>query len=157
MPYAGVSKGPLFVHHEGRTSVLTTVYSPHAASTMTTPEDRGAATNNLRFKRRKTTHTKRARINDEGPATNNNEALDATSVQNAPEPVQDEEDSVPNLKEILRNRKRPRDRPKDATRRPEVSHMDPEHGQVDAPKQDRYTSRFVAQTGQVVDSSDAQM
>lgn len=116
---------------------------------MTAQSDDSAATN-LRFKRRKTTHTKRARTDYDGLPTIDNEDHDAASAPNALE-----EETAPNLKEIMRNRKRPRDRFKDTAHRSETSHLGP--ALVDVPKQDRYTSRFVAQTGQVVDSSDAQM
>jgi hypothetical protein len=68
----------------------------------------------------------------------------------------DEDESAPNLREILRSRKRPRDRIREATRKPE-----PAQSQAlvvaDAPKQDLYATRFVAQTGQVVDRDDRQM
>ncbi|KAH6643870.1 hypothetical protein C7974DRAFT_8370 [Boeremia exigua] len=115
-----------------------------------------STTPSFSFKRRKTTHTKRARTNDAatqpGEQTHN-----AAPPADAPEDAQDETESVPNLKEILRNRnrKRPRDRPNDGARKPETSQT--ELVQVDAPRADQYTSRFIAQTGQVVDSSDAQM
>lgn len=122
---------------------------------MTTREDDSTATS-VHFKRRKTTHTKRARADDgSNPAKPSNETPDATLALDAPEPAQDDDEAVPNLKEILRNRKRPRDRLKDTARKPEPGQT--ELVQVDAPRQDRYTSRFVAQTGQVVDSSDAHM
>ncbi|KAJ8105778.1 hypothetical protein OPT61_g9975 [Boeremia exigua] len=116
---------------------------------MTTEAD--DSTPSVSFKRRKTTHTKRTRT-DDAPATTN-AALDATP-DDAPEAAHEEE-SVPNLKEILRNRKRPRDRIKDAARKPETPHT--ELQQADAPRAGPYTSRFVGQTGQVVDSGDAQM
>ena len=121
---------------------------------MTTVDDDNTAPS-FRFKRRKTTHTKRARIDGDAPTTRSNQTPDAAPAHDAPEAVQDEEESMPNLKEILRNRKRPRDRLKDAARKPETSQT--ELVQVEAPRADQYTSRFVAQTGQVVESSDAQM
>ncbi|KAF2625050.1 hypothetical protein BU25DRAFT_460537 [Macroventuria anomochaeta] len=121
---------------------------------MTTVADDSTAAN-FRFKRRKATHTKRARIDDDIPSKPNNQTPDTATAHDAPDAVPDEEEPVPNLKEILRNRKRPRDRLKDATRKPGPSQT--ELVQAEAPRPDQYTSRFVAQTGQVVDSSDQQM
>ncbi len=106
------------------------------------------------FKRRKTAHKKRARTDDDALIGPTDSVLDATA-SNAPEAAQHEDDSVPNLKEILRNRKRPRERVKDVVRKPEAQHT--ELQQADARPTNQYTSRFVGQTGQVVDSSDAQM
>jgi hypothetical protein len=112
----------------------------------------------VRFKRRKTTHPKRVQLEDDAPAISISQAPDAATLNDAPLPpraVNDEDESVPNLKEILRNRKRPRDRLKETARKPEVSRT--ELAQVDAPLPDQYTSRFVAQTGQVVERDDKQM
>lgn len=120
---------------------------------MTSVEDDSAAPS-LRFKRRKTTHTKRARIDDDTATTPGDQAINAVAPHNAPEAVQDEEESVPNLKEIIRNRKRPRDRLKDVSRKPEPQ---TELVQAEAPRPDQYAGRFAAQTGQVVDASDKQM
>jgi hypothetical protein len=120
---------------------------------MTSVEDDSAAPS-FRFKRRKTTHTKRTRIDEDSATTPDTQAFDATAPHDAPEAVQDEEESVPNLKEIIRNRKRPRDRLKDVLRNPE-SQID--LVQVEAPRSDQYAGRFAAQTGQVVDVSDKQM
>lgn len=108
----------------------------------------------FRFKRRKTVHTKRTRTDDPPSTASHHAAVDATTTD-APEPARDEQEPGPDLKEILRNRKRPRDRPKETVRRPEVEQA--EVGRGDERRSDRYTSRFVAQTGQVVDSGDAQM
>lgn len=121
---------------------------------MTTTADDDTAPN-VSFKRRKTTHTKRARTDEDAPTRSTDTALDAATTSDAPRAAQNEKESVPNLKEILRNRKRPRDRVKDTARKPEA--LQTELQQVDAPRTDKYTSRFVGQTGQVVDSSDAQM
>jgi hypothetical protein len=112
----------------------------------------------IRFKRRKTTHPKRVQLEDDAPVISTSQTPDAATPNEAPLPpnhVNDEEESVPNLKEILRNRKRPRDRLKETTRKPDVTTT--ELAQVDAPRPDQYTSRFVAQTGQVVERDDKQM
>jgi hypothetical protein len=112
----------------------------------------------IRFKRRKTTHPKRVQLEDDAPVTSTSQTPDAATPNDAPSPpddVNDEEESVPNLKEILRNRKRPRDRLKETTRKPEATRT--ELVQVDAPRPDQYTNRFVAQTGQVVERDDKQM
>jgi hypothetical protein len=121
---------------------------------MTTVEEDSTAPS-FRFKRRKTAHAKRACIDGDAPTIAEDQSPDASTSRDAPEVVQDEEESVPNLKEILRNRKRPRDRFKDVTRKTEVPQTD--LVQAEVPRPDQYTSRFVAQTGQVVDSSDKQM
>ncbi|XPS98862.1 hypothetical protein M3J09_008055 [Ascochyta lentis] len=121
---------------------------------MTTADDENAAPS-FRFKRRKTTHTKRARTDDDAAVPLDIQSPDAATPSVAPEAAQDEDESVPNLREIIRNRKRPRDRLKDAARRTEAPRV--ELVQSAAPRPDQYTSRFTAQTGQVVDSSDKQM
>ena len=113
----------------------------------------------IRFKRRKTTHPKRVAAEEDAPTVSISQPPDASSAQHAPllaNEANDDDESVPNLKEILRNRKRPRDRLKESVRktdnpRMEVVHMD------EAPRADQYTGRFVAQTGQVVDRDDKQM
>jgi hypothetical protein len=112
----------------------------------------------IRFKRRKTTHPKRVQLEDDAPVISTSQTPDAATPNDAhslPNGINDEEESVPNLKEILRNRKRPRDRLKETARKPEVTRT--ELAQVDAPRPDQYTSRFVAQTGQVVERDDKQM
>lgn len=121
---------------------------------MTTNEDDNAVPS-VRFKRRKTTHTKRPRVEDDTTPVPPTQSPDAATPIDAPEAAQKEEESAPNLKEILRNRKRPRDRLKHVSRKPEVAHN--ELVQAEAPRADKYSSRFIAQTGQVVDSGDAQM
>lgn len=120
---------------------------------MTSVEDDSAAPS-FRFKRRKTTHTKRARIDDDTSTTPGDQAINAVAPRDAPEAVQDEEESGPTLKEILRNRKRPRDRLKDVSRKSEPQF---ELVHAEAPRPDQYAGRFAAQTGQVVDASDKQM
>lgn len=112
----------------------------------------------IRFKRRKTAHPKRIHIEDDAPAISASQSPDAATPNDAtspPKEAHDEEEAVPNLKEIIRNRKRPRDRLKEAARKPEMPRT--ELMQADAPRPDQYTSRFVAQTGQVVDRDDKHM
>jgi hypothetical protein len=112
----------------------------------------------VRFKRRKTTHPKRVQLTEDAPIMSASQSPDAATPNDALSSQQgadDEEESVPNLKEILRNRKRPRDRLRETGRKPEVGRA--ELVQVDAPRPDQYTSRFVAQTGQVVERDDKQM
>lgn len=113
----------------------------------------------VRFKRRKTTHTKRTNADDDGALGPQPRSINATedtalTPQLAPAD-QDREDTVPNLKDIIRNRRRPRDRFKETTRKIEPTST--EIAQVDAPRPGQYTDRFVAQTGQVVDQDDTQM
>ncbi|CAE7000084.1 hypothetical protein PTNB85_05567 [Pyrenophora teres f. teres] len=123
----------------------------------TVPEDSPAPA--IRFKRRKIAHPKRAVTEDDAPNVSTLQSSDAATrneAQSPPAQAMDEEESVPNLKEILRNRRRPRDRLKEATRKIE----EPNSGlvvQEHVPRPDQYTSRFVAQTGQVVDQHDKQM
>jgi hypothetical protein len=121
---------------------------------MTTVEEDSTAPS-FRFKRRKTIHTKRSRISDDATIVSNVQSSDTATTLDAPEVVQDEEESALSLKDIIRNRKRPRDRFKDVARKTESTQA--ELVQLEAPRPDRYTSRFVAQTGQVVDTSDKQM
>ena len=112
----------------------------------------------IRFKRRKIAHLKRVYAEDDAPTGSAPCSPVAATLDDAPQPPKDannEEDSVPNLKEILRNRKRPRDRLKETTRKAEPPRT--ELVQVEAPRPGQYTSRFVAQTGQVVDRDDRQM
>jgi hypothetical protein len=111
----------------------------------------------IRFKRRKTTHPKRVVTEDDATTVSASHSPDAGAPQDAPSPSKeaDDEESVPNLKEILRNRKRPRDRLKETGRKVEAPRT--ELVNVDAPPPDQYTGRFVAQTGQVVDRDDKQM
>jgi hypothetical protein len=105
----------------------------------------------IRFKRRKVAHVKRVHAEEDAPTISESPTPD-----DAPVDTQEEGDSATNLREILRARKRPRDRPKDVARKAEA----PETELVpveEAPRQGLFTSRFVAQTGQVVDRDDKQM
>jgi hypothetical protein len=115
----------------------------------------------VRFKRRKITHPKRVYAPEEyttapDPQTPSIEAPIA-GVASSPQDAREEEEAVPNLKEVLRARKRPRDRQKDVARKAEVPKM--ELVQVEPPQEGHghYSSRFIAQTGQVVDRDDNQM
>lgn len=104
----------------------------------------------IRFKRRKITHPKRVNLDNDSP-----DAATPTDAHSSPNEAHREEDAVPNLKEILRNRKRPRDRLRESARKADPPRA--ELVQVDAPRPDHYSSRFVAQTGQVVERDDKQM
>lgn len=115
-------------------------------------------TPSIRFKRRKTTHPKRTYTEDDAPTISTACSPNAATTSGARSPTRDaldEEASVPNLREILRNRKRLRNRPKEPARITENTGTD--MVQSDAPRPDQYTSRFIAQTGQVVDRDDKQM
>ncbi|KAF1848436.1 uncharacterized protein K460DRAFT_375300 [Cucurbitaria berberidis CBS 394.84] len=112
----------------------------------------------IRFKRRKIAHPKRVNLDDDVPTISTPQTPGAATPSDARSPPQEahaEEDSVPNLREILRNRKRPRDRLRESARKAEPPRT--EVAQVNAPRPDQYTSRFVAQTGQVVERDDKQM
>jgi hypothetical protein len=121
----------------------------------------------FRFKRRKIVHQKRVRLNEDESSTsivpqapNTSILADAQGSPAAPElhsPSAEADDSVPNLKEILRARKRPRDRLREAARKVEDTKSFALTQAVDAPKPDQYSTRFIAQTGQVVDQDDKQM
>ncbi|KAL1643810.1 hypothetical protein SLS61_009126 [Didymella pomorum] len=120
---------------------------------MTSVEGESAAPS-FHFKRRKTTQTKRARIDEDTTTKPSSQPLDIATPHDAPEAVQDEEESVPNLKEIIRNRKKPKDRLRDVPRKLE---QEADLVQNEGPRSDQYAGRFAAQTGQVVDASDKQM
>ena len=114
-----------------------------------------------RFKRRKTTHTKRVRADDSSaiaPSENTSDAPAATS--DAPQPAQHEEEDAPNLKDILRSRKRVRDfRGREVGPRRETGASEAAKADGDALGllgSDR-EGRFVRQTGQVVDTGDREM
>jgi hypothetical protein len=126
-------------------------------SNMATVQDEGSVPA-VRFKRRKVAHAKRVQGDQEMTAVSDSHAPSVESRIDAPSPFEeplDEADSVPNLKDIIRNRKRPRDRLKDTARKAEAPRS--ELVSIDAPQDGHYTSRFVAQTGQVVDRDDKQM
>lgn len=112
----------------------------------------------FRFKRRKIGHPRRAQLDNDSPGASTPESpttstpVDAGSVR----ATHEDDEVAPNLKEILRNRRRPRDRLREAARKVEITKSQA-LVQVDAPKQDVYSNRFVAQTGQVIDQDDKQM
>jgi hypothetical protein len=123
---------------------------------MTTQED-NVPLSTVQFKRRKVTRQKRINFEEPAPDTAATQAPVASVLDDARSPLNDtpRDDSTANLKEILRNRKRPRDRQKDAARKAEDPGRD--LAAVEAPRDGHYTGRFVAQTGQVVDRDDKQM
>ena len=111
----------------------------------------------VRFKRRKIANSKRVHV-ENGPPEVTSLAASATTrdaLSPPKEASQEEEESAPNLKEILRNRRRPRDRTKEVAHRAEAPRT--ELMLVDGHAPAQYPSRFIAQTGQVVDRDDKQM
>jgi hypothetical protein len=126
---------------------------------MTSVEDDGTVPT-FRFKRRKVNHPKRVRVDeDDTPETFGAQSSNTDTASNKPPPTSEaqEEDSTPNLREILRNRKRPRDRLRDIARKTEAPRTELVRADAPGPDPDRYTSRFVSQTGHVVDKDDKQM
>ena len=142
-------------------TLYTTPQTTHHHTNMNSAQEDTSAPS-IRFKRRKIAHPKRTtHLEDDTPTIPTSQSPDAvkpTDAARSPPPTHnlpEDPDSVPNLKEILRNRKRPRDRLRDAARKSDTPRT--ELVQIDAPRPDQYTSRFVAQTGQVVDRDDKQM
>jgi hypothetical protein len=132
---------------------------------MSTIHDETAAPT-IRFKRRKITHPKRVYVDEDAHIVARPQPPPTVSPiedQSPPEDVQDEDDSASNLREILRNRKRPRDRLREIARKAEprktemVPFEAPQQQQQQQQQQPSYTNRFVAQTGQIVDRDDKQM
>ncbi|KAL6710538.1 hypothetical protein ACN47E_008586 [Coniothyrium glycines] len=112
----------------------------------------------VRFKKRKFAHTKRINLDDNVQHSASSLSPDVASLRDTVAPPlndNDDTESVLTLKEIIRNRKRPRDHIKEPARRPAASSTELVH--VDAPRTSQYISRFVAQTGQAVDRDDRQM
>lgn len=113
----------------------------------------------VKFKRRKTTHTKRARLEAEDePAPAAPQSPEDVS-RDAPTPVPGEDATSLTLKEILRSRKRPRDRLREAAARAELTKTQAvvlREQDAEVSRQG-YTNRFVPQTGQVIDTDDQQM
>ena len=127
----------------------------------------------IRFKRRKLQHPKRA------AAGAQDDIAVETVISPIPNPASADEqndatasigyeDAAPNLKEILRMRKRPGDRVKDAARRAaerrteivlRESGTDAVDGAIvpEDGRRDQYAGRFIAQTGQVVDVDEGRM
>lgn len=140
---------------------------------MAAAEEEGVAPA-VHFKRRKIAHPRR-RYNGEDTVVSTgtlgsvgdgaNDAPASAAAERQPVPAKEEEESVPNLKEILRKRKRPLDRLKETARRAEerkaalaasnalaVADTNDTSAQTD-----QYRGRFVAQTGQFVDRDDREM
>lgn len=114
----------------------------------------------VRFKRRKVTHPKRVYADESSPTVSGTPTTAEGTSVDAPTPLLDLRDgteAVPNLKEIIRNRKRPRDRLKEVARKAEAPRMEVAVAVEAPPSQSHYSSRFIAQTGQVVDRDDQQM
>ncbi|OAL01463.1 hypothetical protein IQ06DRAFT_141655 [Phaeosphaeriaceae sp. SRC1lsM3a] len=113
---------------------------------------------NVRFKRRKITHPKRIYTDEDVPSTEP-QAPDAETrsgdALSLPIISRDSDNPVPNLRDIIRNRRRPGNRVRDAARKSEAPRQ--ELILVETPPDGQYSSRFVAQTGQVVDRDDTQM
>lgn len=141
-----------------------------AEPTMATKEDDAAPA--FRFKRRKTTHVRKIQLSSNNvPAQSLNTPVAVDSQTSALTPtihtypddlqtyVEGDDDATPNLKEILRQRKRPQDRTREVARKAaERKIAVTSIQQYDEPAPgDKYSGRFVAQTGQVVDKDDEQM
>ncbi|KAJ4303482.1 hypothetical protein N0V90_002377 [Kalmusia sp. IMI 367209] len=113
----------------------------------------------IKFKRRKIAHPKRTHLDTKDNlvvAAPQSTGLTPAHSDTAQSPTED--GTSLSLKEILRNRKRPRDRLREAAQRAELTKAQAlVHREQDAPKQGLYASRFVAQTGQVVDKDDEQI
>lgn len=114
----------------------------------------------IRFKRRKIAHPRKA-YTEESIASSDvvPELLQAPSPSPAPpqSAAHEDEESVTNLKEILRQRKKPQDRLREAARKATEKRAGPLVYTEAPAAHDTYSGRFVAQTGQVVDKDDAQM
>jgi hypothetical protein len=125
---------------------------------MATIQDEGSVPA-VRFKRRKVAHPKRVYIDEDVPTASGSQvpgaAMESSAMLTSPTGSRDEDDTVPNLREIIRNRRRPRDRPKEVVRKAEAPRND--FVPIEAPREGLFTGRFVAQTGQVVDRDDKQM
>jgi hypothetical protein len=142
-------------------SYLSRMVQPHSISPAMSTKHGETAAPTIRFKRRKITHPKRVYVDSEdahiAACSQPPPTVGSIGVQSPPEDAQDKDDSVSNLREILRNRKRPHDRLRETARKaePRKTEMVP----FEAPQQQQhpYTSRFVAQTGQIVDRDDKQM
>jgi hypothetical protein len=150
------------------------------------PDD---ATPAFRFKRRKIAHPRKTPTNIDDALEAADSPLPAASLSpittdtiDAPVPgvpsisgnKEGEESSTPNLRDIIRQRKRPQDRLREAARRAEerkaelakgaLVHIGAPHAHVKDGHEgeaesavSRYSNRFVAQTGQVVDQEDEGM
>ena len=122
----------------------------------------------FRFKRRKIAHPRKAQLQDIGISSEPTpQALSPSELTGNPEssnailssevPGEDEEPII-NLKDIIRQRKRPQDRVREAARKAAEKNKVDAIVQGDASKpSDQYSGKFVAQTGQVVAKDDEQM
>ncbi|KAH7115321.1 hypothetical protein B0J11DRAFT_561860 [Dendryphion nanum] len=118
----------------------------------------------FRFKRRKIAYPRARLESDASPAPVPAEAsLQVpspliTDTASTTSPHDDTEEDVPNLKDILKNRKKPRHRFQETIlRKPEVKSDALVHVGEAPLAQHKYSDRFVAQTGQVVGTDDRQM
>lgn len=109
----------------------------------------------VRFKRRKLAHP-RARLDTDATPIPLPDDLSSKASNSPRIATGDTESEVPNLKEILRNRKKPHNRVRDVARKVEQK-SDALVIVDDASKPAAYSDRFVAQTGQVVGVEDKQM
>lgn len=133
-------------------------HSPWAVPTTMANAHEDEPPPSVRFKRRKTTHAKRILTRDDGPTESTSQLPNGATAHDAPSLSADTataEEPALNLKEILRNRTKLRDRYKAPARK--VDTASTQLVAADPPRPDQYTSRFVAQTGQVVDRDDKQM
>jgi hypothetical protein len=132
---------------------------------MATEEDQTAPA--IRFKRRKIAHPRKRSTDNIAPsefvfelsqAPNSTPPASDSILERPPHVAVDEhEEPISNLKEILRQRKRPQERLREAARKAAEKKTVP-LVQIDgAAPPDQYSGRFVAQTGQVVDKDDANM
>jgi hypothetical protein len=123
-----------------------------------TSEPKEGPAPNVRFKRRKITHSKRVYTNENNlytePQAPDAETQSANTLT-PPTGSREDDEPVPNLRDIIRNRRHPADRVRDAARKSEAPRQ--ELALIETPRDGQYTSRFVAQTGQVVDRDDTQM
>lgn len=135
-------------------SVTRSSNAPHGSSDTVEMEDEPTAV--VRFKRRKIGHPRKTYVPDGN--TSSDAPLDSpdSEAPTSQTPTIQDESSGSNLKEILRQRKRPQDRMREAARRAAEKKAET-LVQTDMVKSDVYGGRFVAQTGQVVDKDDEQM
>jgi len=117
----------------------------------------------VRFKRRRITHPRRTRFDTEEAENTAVSALQSpdaapSGCPNMAHIPREEDGSSLALKELLRNRKKPRDRLREVGQRAHKTKTLAlvQQDEVEA-KHSPYANRFVAQTGQVVNEDDKQM